>query len=77
MTFAITETPEADSDVLERAYLRRRAFQELGQMLATDQPEVRIPHEALAHAYCRRCRTVADPAECELCALRPLCLRLA
>jgi hypothetical protein len=66
-----------DPDVAERAYLRRRAFQELGQMRATDHPENRIPHEAMAHAYCRRCRAIANPAECELCALRPLCGELA
>ena len=77
MTITITKSPEADPDVAERAYLRRRALQEIDQMLATDRPEARIPHEALAHAYCRRCQMIADPAECELCALRPLCLRLA
>lgn len=68
---------EDDPYIPERAYLRHRALQEIEQMLATDHPETRIPHEAMARAYCQRCRAIADPAECELCTLRPLCPKLA
>jgi hypothetical protein len=71
-----TRSGEDDPDVPERAYLRRRAFQELGQMLVTDHCERRMPHEAMAQAYCRRCRAIANPAECALCGLRHLCLKL-
>jgi hypothetical protein len=68
---------ESDANVLERAYLRRRALQEIGFAISADDPSAKIPHDQLAQAYCIRCREIRDPAECEVCALQPLCRRLA
>ncbi|MCG7349937.1 hypothetical protein SAMN05428950_1198 [Sphingomonas sp. OV641] len=77
-----TENPPAvfantNPDALERAYLRRRAFQEVGMAIGADDPAARIPHDELAQAYCLKCRAIRDPAECEVCALEPLCRRAA
>lgn len=66
-----------DPKVAERAFLRRRAFQEIGFAIGAKDRTARIPHDHLAQAYCMRCRAIRDPAECEICALREVCQRLA
>lgn len=70
--------PEGGSDhnASERAYLRRRASQEMAWAIGTEQPEARIPHHQMAKTYCRRCQAIRNPDECEACALRLLCRRL-
>lgn len=69
--------PPADPNPAERAYLRRRAWDEIGRAGAAEDSVARLPHAAMARAYCARCRAIADPRECADCTLRPLCLTLA
>lgn len=68
--------PPTDPDSAERAYLRRRASDEIGRAGVAQQRVARLPHDAMARAYCTRCRAIADPRECAGCTLRPLCLTL-
>jgi hypothetical protein len=69
--------PPADPNPAERAYLRRRAWDEIGRAGAAEDSVARLPHAAMARAYCAKCRAIADPRECADCTLRPLCQTLA
>lgn len=68
--------PLTDPNLPERAYLRRRAGDEIERAGVAEERVARLPHDAMARAYCIRCRAIADPSECADCTLRPLCLTL-
>ncbi|MFE8107698.1 hypothetical protein [Sphingomonas melonis] len=74
---AADASSDKDANVPERAYLRHRAFQELGFAIGARDPSAKVSHDQMARAYCVRCRAIRDPAECAVCALQPVCKRIA
>lgn len=68
---------DKDGTVPERAYLRHRAFQEIGLAIGAHDPSAKFSHDQMARAYCVRCRAIRDQAECAVCALQPLCEKIA
>ena len=76
-TLSDVQKTSGDPNVAERAFLRRRAFQEIGFAIGAKDGTARIPHDHLAQAYCMRCRAIRDPGECEICALRQVCQEIA